>query len=51
MPAFAQQGKPADKTSQAKAEAPNVAEFDKRMAQVQENMKKRCRCSTSSTCG
>lgn len=39
-PVFAQPAAPADKETQAKASAPNVAEFDKQMAQAQENMKK-----------
>ena len=37
---LAQPAAPADKGAQAKPSAPNVAEFDKQMAQAQENMKK-----------
>ena len=40
LPALAQQPSPADKGAQATQVAPNVGEFDKQMAQVQENMKK-----------
>jgi hypothetical protein len=39
MPVIAQQTGPADKGAQATQNAPNPAEFDKRMAQIQENMK------------
>ena len=40
LPVHAQQATPTDKGAQAKPAAPNVQEFDKQMAQVQENMKK-----------
>ena len=39
MPALAQPSAPAGKSVQAKQAAPNVQEFDKQMAQGQENMK------------
>lgn len=40
LPVHAQQATRADRGARAKAVAPNVQEFDKQMAQVQENMKK-----------
>jgi len=40
MPVIAQQTGPADKGTQATQNLPNPAEFDSRMAQIQENMKK-----------
>ncbi len=39
-PVLGQQTAPADKAGQAKQSAPNVAEFDKQMAQAQENIKR-----------
>ena len=58
LPVLAQTSNPADKGAQAKQVAPNVTEFDKQMAQVQENMKKmqeqmnklRQRCSSIWAC-
>ncbi|MFZ5555117.1 MAG: hypothetical protein ACOZDY_00110 [Pseudomonadota bacterium] len=40
MPVLAQPAAAPDKGAQAKPQPPNVQEFDKQMAQVQENMKK-----------
>ena len=39
-PVFAESAAPDDKAAQAKASVPNVAEYDKQMAQAQEYMKK-----------
>ena len=39
-PVSAEPAAPADKFAQAKPSVPNVAEYDKQMAQAQENMKK-----------
>ncbi|ONM65414.1 hypothetical protein B0B25_31325, partial [Pseudomonas aeruginosa] len=39
MPVAAQQGPAADKAAASKVAAPNTAEFDKQLAQVQEHMK------------
>ncbi len=39
VPALADKTPPADKGSQAVQEAPDVAKFDKQMAQIQENLK------------
>jgi len=40
MQAMAEQPMPAGKGAQVQQKAPNVSEFDKQMAQIQENMKK-----------
>lgn len=40
VPVVAQQATPTDKSAQAKPVAPNVADFDKQMAQAQEHMKR-----------